>query len=84
MLINRSRRGMMLLGGQTLYILEVEPAAYITLAANEAEKASNVNLLELRGVGAFGRLFLGGNEADIVVAAEAAEKAIKAVTGVEK
>jgi hypothetical protein len=84
MLINRSRRGNMLLGGQTLYILEVEPAAYITLAANEAEKASHVNLLELRGVGAFGRLFLGGDEADVVVAAEAAEAAIRAVTGVEK
>jgi hypothetical protein len=84
MLINRSRRGNMLLGGQTLYILEVEPAAYVTLAANEAEKASHVNLLELRGVGAFGRLFLGGEEADVVVAAEAAEAAIKAVTGAEK
>jgi len=84
MLMNRSRRGQMLLGGQTLYILEVEPAAYVTLAANEAEKASHVNLLELRGVGAFGRLFLGGEEADVVVAAEAAEAAIKAVTGAEK
>jgi hypothetical protein len=84
MLINRGRRGNMLLGGQTLYILEVEPAAYITLAANEAEKASRVNLLELRGVGAFGRLFLGGDEADVVVAAEAAEAAIRSVTGVEK
>jgi hypothetical protein len=56
----------------------------VTLAANEAEKASHVNLLELRGVGAFGRLFLGGEEADVVVAAEAAEAAIKAVTGAEK
>jgi hypothetical protein len=81
MLINRARHGQMLLGGQTLYILEVEPAAYIHLAANEAEKASHVNLLELRGVGAFGRLFLGGEEADVVVAAEAAEVAIKGVTG---
>ncbi|MCZ7645012.1 MAG: hypothetical protein M5U26_06965 [Planctomycetota bacterium] len=79
MLINRTRHGAMLLGGQTLYILEVEPAAYIHLAANEAEKASLVNLLELRGYGAFGRLFLGGEEADVVVAAEAAEAAIKSL-----
>lgn len=79
MLINRTRHGGMLLGGQTLYILEVEPAAYIHLAANEAEKASNINLLELRGYGAFGRLFLGGEEADVVVAAEAAESAIKSI-----
>jgi hypothetical protein len=81
MLINRTREGSMLLGGQTLYILEVEPAAYIHLAANEAEKSSHVNLIELRGIGAFGRLFLGGEEADVVVAAEAAEVAIKQVTG---
>lgn len=81
MLINRTREGSMLLGGQTLYILEVEPAAYIHLAANEAEKSSHVNLIELRGIGAFGRLFLGGEEADVVVAAEAAEVAIKGVTG---
>ena len=81
MLINRTRHGAMLLGGQTLYILEVEPAAYIHLAANEAEKASHVNLLEIRGVGAFGRLFLGGDEADVVVAAEAAEKSIKELAG---
>jgi len=81
MLINRTREGSMLLGGQTLYILEVEPAAYIHLAANEAEKSSHVNLIEIRGIGAFGRLFLGGEEADVVVAAEAAEVAIKAVVG---
>ena len=81
MLINRTREGSMLLGGQTLYILEVEPAAYIHLAANEAEKASHMNLIELRGIGAFGRLFLGGEEADVVVAAEAAEVAIKGVSG---
>lgn len=81
MLINRSRHGEMLLGGETLYILEVEPAAYIHLAANEAEKTSRVNLLELRGFGAFGRLFVGGEEADVVVAAEAAEAAIKGQAG---
>lgn len=77
MLINRMRHGEMLLGGQTLYILEVEPAAYVHIAANEAEKASHVNLIELRGYGAFGRLYMGGEEADVVVAAEAAEAAIK-------
>ena len=81
MLINRTREGSMLQGGQTLYILEVEPAAYIHLAANEAEKASHVNLIELRGIGSFGRLFLGGDEADVVVASEAAEVAIKGITG---
>ena len=46
MLINRTRYGHMLIGGQTLYILEVHPAGYAVLAANEAEKAAPVNLVE--------------------------------------
>jgi hypothetical protein len=77
MLINRMRHGQMLLGGQTLYILETEPAGYAALAANEAEKASHVNLLEVLTIGRFGRLYLGGEEADVVVAAEAAERSLQ-------
>ena len=38
-LINRTRRGNMILAGQTLYVFEVEPAAFAALAANEAEKS---------------------------------------------
>nr|WP_227517612.1 hypothetical protein [Thermostichus lividus] len=59
-LINRSRRGNMILAGQTLYVFEVEPAAYAALAANEAEKAALINILQISAVGSFGRLFLGG------------------------
>jgi len=40
MLINRFRHGNMILAGQTLFVLEVEPAGYAALAANEAEKAA--------------------------------------------
>src|SRR5688572_5489279 len=54
-LINRMRHGDMIVAGQTLYILEVHPAAYAALAANEAEKAARVHLLELISFGAFGR-----------------------------
>lgn len=81
MLLNRERHGNMILGGETLFILEVEPAAYVVLAANEAEKASSVKLLELRAFGAFGRLYLGGAEAEIEQAARAAERAIEGVGG---
>jgi len=81
MLINRERHGMMLLGGETLYILEVEPAGYAALAANEAEKASPIKLLEMRASGAFGRVYLGGGEAEIEQAARAAEQSLKALTG---
>ena len=46
-LVNRNRQGMMLIPGQSLFILETEPAAWIVAAANEAEKAANVNLVSL-------------------------------------
>jgi hypothetical protein len=83
MLVNRERHGMMLLGGETLYVLEVEPAGYASLAANEAEKASPVKLLEMRAFGAFGRVYLGGGEAEIEQAARAAERALAGLVGRE-
>ena len=81
MLINRFRFGNMILAGQTLFVLEVVPAAYAALAANEAEKAANINILDVRAVGSFGRVYIGGEERDVVVAHEAATQAINAVTG---
>ncbi|BAY28028.1 microcompartment protein [Calothrix sp. NIES-2100] len=80
-LINRTRRGQLLLAGQTLYVLEVEPAAYAALAANEAEKAASINILEVQAVGSFGRLYLGGQERDILAGAAGALTAIENVTG---
>jgi len=75
-LINRLRHGHMLLAGQTLYVLEVQPAAYAALAANEAEKAANINILEVTAYGSFGRLYLGGEEQDIMAGYGAAVAAI--------
>ena len=83
MLINRTRYGSMLLGGQTLYILEVHPAGYAVLAANEAEKASPISLVEMRFFGAFGRLYLGGTESEIREAAAAALSALESIDGRE-
>jgi hypothetical protein len=80
-LINRTRRGQLLLAGQTLYVLEVEPAAYAALAANEAEKAAAINILEVQAVGSFGRLYLGGQEQDILAGADGALTAIENVRG---
>jgi hypothetical protein len=82
-LINRMRHGDMILRDQTLYILEVYPAAYASLAANEAEKAAPINLLEVITFGAFGRLWLGGWEAEIAAAREAAEAALAKLGGRE-
>jgi len=80
-LINRTRHGNMILPGQTLYVLEVAPAGYAAIAANEAEKAAEINVLEVRAFGSFGRVYLGGEEKDIDVAYRAAEAAIAAVRG---
>ncbi|NEP80210.1 MAG: hypothetical protein F6K17_38995 [Okeania sp. SIO3C4] len=82
-LINRNRRGQMLLGGQTLYVLEVQPAAYAALAANEAEKAALINILQIQAVGSFGRLYLGGEERDILAGSRAALEAMQNVSGRE-
>jgi len=80
-LINRMRHGDMITQGQTLYILEVHPAAYAAIAANEAEKAAHVHLLEVVTFGAFGRLWLGGGEAEIAEAVKAIEKVLGAISG---
>jgi len=80
-LINRMRHGHMLLAGQTLYVLEVEPAGYAALAANEAEKRANINILEVMAFGAFGRVYLGGDERDIMAGYGAAVAALEGVSG---
>ena len=82
-LINRTRRGNMILAGQTLYVFEVEPAAFAALAANEAEKAAFINILQISAVGSFGRLYLGGAERDIMAASQAVLAAIENVAGRE-
>jgi hypothetical protein len=83
-LINRNRRGQMILAGQTLYVFEVEPAAYAALAANEAEKAALINILQISAVGSFGRLYLGGEERDIIAASGAVLEAMENVAGREQ
>ena len=80
-LINRTRHGNMILPEQTLYILECEPAAYSALAANEAEKAAEINILEVRSFGSFGRVYLGGEQRDIDVASRAAVQAVENISG---
>jgi len=80
-LVNRMRHGQMILEGQTLYVLEVHPAGYAAIAANEAEKASPIQLLEFSAFGAFGRLWLGGGEAEIAEAAAAVRRSLEAIEG---
>ena len=81
MMINRSRAGMLVLGSDTLYTLEVSPAVHVVLAANEAEKASPIRLVGLGAEGAVGRLRLAGTDAEIEAAVQAVHTALGAVTG---
>jgi len=82
-IINRGSQGMMVLPGESLFILETEPAGYVVLAANEAEKAAHISLVNVTPYGAFGRLYLSGPEAEIDAAAEAAIGVLSSVTGRE-
>lgn len=82
-LLNKWRKGSMMMPGQSLFVLEVAPAAYIALAANEAEKAADITVIELRAVGRFGRMFLSGSESEVQVARDAAVAALEALSGRE-
>lgn len=79
-LLNKFRKGALLIPGESLFVLEMAPAAYAGLAANEAEKAADIKVVEIRAVGRFGRVFLSGSESDVATAREAA---IAGLTGVE-
>ena len=76
-LINRNKLGSMVIPGETLYTLEMQPASYAILAANAAEKAANVKVVDYRMIGANGRVYLTGSEAEIPSAREAAEMALR-------
>lgn len=75
-LINRNKIGSMALPGESLFVLEVQPASYAILATNEAEKAADVKVVDYRMIGATGRVYLAGQEADVRQAAEAAHEAL--------
>ncbi len=75
-LINRNKVGSMILPGESLYILEVAPASYAILATNEAEKATDIKVVDYRMIGATGRVYLSGKEANVRAAAEVAEKVL--------
>ena len=76
-LMNRNKLGSMLLGGDSIYLLECQSAAYAILACNEAEKDSDIKLIDMRMIGANGRLYLAGTEADVRSARNAAESALR-------
>jgi ethanolamine utilization microcompartment shell protein EutL len=59
--------------------MEVAPAAYVWLAANEAEKAANITLVNYQPSGRYGRLYIAGSDSEVAVGREAAIQAIKGI-----
>ena len=80
-LINRFRKGSLLVPHATLLVLEVTPAAYILVAANEAERTADVYLIYVRPIGLFGRLYVSGEESAVREAAAGARRALEAIDG---
>src|SRR4029077_18700818 len=78
-LINKMRYGDMLLSGESLLILETEPAGYVAFACNEALKAARVKMIDASLFGAYGRLYLSGPEAQIDAAREGALRGLGTV-----
>lgn len=76
-LVNRSKLGSMILGGDSMFVMEMRPASYAIVAVNEAEKAANIKVVDYRMIGANGRVFLAGDESEIRNARAAAEAALK-------
>ncbi len=81
-LLNRFRKGSMLVPGETLLVLECAPAAYINFACNEAEKNASIKIIHVSSVGRFGRMWLSGSEAEIINAKQAAISALESLEGV--
>ena len=82
-LLNRFRRGSMIVPGETMLVLECAPAAYINFAANEAEKKANIKIVHISSVGRFGRMWLSGSEAEIITTRDAAIAALESLDGID-
>lgn len=80
-LINKVRYGNMVLRGDTLFILEIEPAGYAYYAANEAEKASNINIINVTGFGKYGRIYIAGKESEVLVSKDIVESRLADIEG---
>jgi hypothetical protein len=82
-LLNRWRRGSLIVPNETLLVVECAPAAYINYAVNEAEKKASIKLVHVASVGRYGRMWLSGTEADMVTARAAAVQALEKLEGID-
>ena len=74
-ILDRNRDASMILPGECLLLVEMAPALFAAVAANEAERtAPNLTLVDCQMIGASGRVFMSGKMED----AERARDAILA------
>jgi hypothetical protein len=65
-LVNRMRVANLLLEDETMFLVEVAPAAYAAAAANAAEKQAPVKLVYAAMLGATGRLIMSHRSPEVV------------------
>jgi hypothetical protein len=82
--LNRTRQASMVLPGQTLLVVEMTPALFAAVAANEAERAAPaLTLVDVQMIGAAGRIYLAGDSEDVVRARDAIATTLEAIEGRE-
>ena len=81
-IINRNRQASMVLPGETLLIVEMVPALYAAIAANEAEKvAPDLTLVDVQMIGAAGRLYMSGKTEDVKLGLAEIERVLSSIKG---
>jgi len=81
-IINRNRQASMIMPGETLLVVEMVPALFAAVAANEAEKAAPENtLVDVQMIGAAGRVYISGGVPSVTKARERITQVLEAVEG---
>lgn len=81
-IINRNRQASMVMPGETLLVVEMVPALYAAIVANEAEKvAPGLTLVDCQMIGAAGRLYMSGATADVEKGLAEIERVLAGIEG---
>ncbi len=84
-ILNRNREASMMLPSECLLLVEMVPALFAAVAANEAEKAApGLTLVDCQMIGASGRVFVSGAREDMERARERILTTLSAIQGREK
>ena len=73
-----------MIANKSLFVLEITPSCFATLACNEAEKNAQVTIVGLQWTGRTGRVYISGSEEDILAAKDASLRALDRIPGREQ